>query len=566
MPYSSISEVPSYVPQEKRKQWLDVWNSAHAKAKKEGKSDKDAEASAFAQANGVAGPKSTEKSMNDATNQEFGFFKLVKADARTHTIHGVAAAEVPDKVGEIFDYESSKPLIKAWSEERFRDSGGKSLGNVREQHTSRAVGKLTDLLFNDAAKQIEVDAGIVEDDVWAKIEEGIYAGFSFGGRYEKKWKDDKNLTRYTARPFELTVCDNQCVPGASFQMVKSDGTVEMRKFAELNKKSVGEKRKGGVLYLVHEGENGHLPYTHEDGKPNHRLMGAAWAALHDGYRGNKYEGPNKEAAISKLTAIYKKEGMETPGSGTEKLAKSLWDVGRMADLLQTIYSVQTCLEAEAEWEGDGSDIPARLKTWLTEGVSILTDLAEEEGQELISKKEGDESMTPEQTALLEKATGLIDRVDKLEKMAAHHKAHVIAIKGHHEAMAAHIAALHDGADGKDGAEKLAKEAAAASAPAAAATPTPNAEVEALKTEVADLKKGFTDFLEELGKAFPKKSDLPAGAVAKVAGGTLEKGKEGAPAEEAPREVTTPGGNKVDLAKFGRDTLAKPLFVNPTIAR
>src|SRR5262249_59505384 len=41
----------------KRKQWIEVWNSAYRKAKKDGKSDKEAESSAFAQANAVAGPK-----------------------------------------------------------------------------------------------------------------------------------------------------------------------------------------------------------------------------------------------------------------------------------------------------------------------------------------------------------------------------------------------------------------------------------------------------------------------------------------------------------------------------
>jgi len=69
-----------------------------------------------------------------------------------------------------------------------------------------------------------------------------------------------------------------------------------------------------VKYLVSENGQDHLPYTGEDGKPDHRLMGAAWAALHGGYRGNKYQGPNKAAAISRLTAIYKSENMDTPGT------------------------------------------------------------------------------------------------------------------------------------------------------------------------------------------------------------------------------------------------------------
>lgn len=52
----------------------------------------------------------------------------------------------------------------------------------------------------------------------------------------------------------------------------------------------------------------------KDGKPDHTLMGAAWAALHDGYRGNKYEGPDKGAAIEKLKKLYAAEEMDTPAT------------------------------------------------------------------------------------------------------------------------------------------------------------------------------------------------------------------------------------------------------------
>jgi Mu-like prophage I protein len=48
------------------------------------------------------------------------------------------------------------------------------------------------------------------------------------------------------------------------------------------------------------------------GKLDHGLMGAAWAALHGGYRGNKYEGPNKQAAIAKLRKYYDVENLSTP--------------------------------------------------------------------------------------------------------------------------------------------------------------------------------------------------------------------------------------------------------------
>lgn len=53
----------------------------------------------------------------------------------------------------------------------------------------------------------------------------------------------------------------------------------------------------------------------KNGKPDHGLMGSAWAALTDpnGFRGNKYEGPGKQGAISKLRALYKAEGQDIPG-------------------------------------------------------------------------------------------------------------------------------------------------------------------------------------------------------------------------------------------------------------
>lgn len=70
----------------------------------------------------------------------------------------------------------------------------------------------------------------------------------------------------------------------------------------------------GVKYLVSGKDGDHLPYTGEDGKPNHRLMGAAWAALHEGYRGNRYEGSGKEQALARLRRVYESEGMEPPDS------------------------------------------------------------------------------------------------------------------------------------------------------------------------------------------------------------------------------------------------------------
>lgn len=63
----------------------------------------------------------------------------------------------------------------------------------------------------------------------------------------------------------------------------------------------------------------HLQVRDPDGKPNHNLMGAAWAALHAGFRGNKYEGPGKAEALSKLKKLYESEDMPLPSDKSSGL-------------------------------------------------------------------------------------------------------------------------------------------------------------------------------------------------------------------------------------------------------
>ena len=157
------------------------------------------------------------------------FFALTKVDEAQRLVYGVATAEQPDKSGEICDYETTVPYYKAWSGEIEKATGGKSKGNVREMHSSNAVGKLTQINFNDEQKQIEICAKIVDDQCWNKVVEGVLTGFSQGGSYAKTWKDGE-YTRYTADPAEVSVVDNPCLASASFEMIRANGATEMVKF------------------------------------------------------------------------------------------------------------------------------------------------------------------------------------------------------------------------------------------------------------------------------------------------------------------------------------------------
>jgi len=161
------------------------------------------------------------------------FVPIKKVDVAQRLVYGQLAAEVPDHSGEIMDYETSAPNWKAWSAEIHKATAGKSSGNVRSMHTNIAAGKLTDITFDDATKSIIGCAKIVDDNEWNKVLEGVYTGFSMGGKYVKRWTDSSNpaLKRYTASVHEVSLVDSPCIPTAMFfDVVKADGSTEMRKF------------------------------------------------------------------------------------------------------------------------------------------------------------------------------------------------------------------------------------------------------------------------------------------------------------------------------------------------
>ena len=156
------------------------------------------------------------------------FIPLRKVDAAQRMVYG-RIDETPDRAGEVFDYSSCKPQFQRWSAAQHQASGGKSLGNIRAMHGPQAAGRLDSITYDDATKSIQLAAKVVDDDAWAKVQEGVYTGFSPGGRYLDKWPDG-DYTRYTAQPVEISLVDLPCIPSATFTFVKTDGLIEERGF------------------------------------------------------------------------------------------------------------------------------------------------------------------------------------------------------------------------------------------------------------------------------------------------------------------------------------------------
>ncbi len=115
-------------------------------------------------------------------------------------------------------------------------------------------------------------------------------------------------------------------------------------------KTIGGKEYPASDFLVAEDKDKtttwHLQVK-RNGKPDHNLMGGAYAALLSpgGYRGNKYAGPGKGEAIVKLKALYKAEGMPWPGAAKEGAVTRIPNLIESARLLEAVEGSEGL-----EWE------------------------------------------------------------------------------------------------------------------------------------------------------------------------------------------------------------------------
>lgn len=167
------------------------------------------------------------------------FIPLRKIDVEKRLVYGTATAEEPDRAGEVCRYDWSKPNFEAWSDDVKKASNGLSLGNIRGQHGDVAAGRVVDITFDDAAKQIDICTEIVDDNEWSKVCKGVYTGFSIGGAYGRRVKKDNHL-HYEALPNHIAIVDRPCLEKATFTMIKSDGSTEEHEFVAPDGEEVTE--------------------------------------------------------------------------------------------------------------------------------------------------------------------------------------------------------------------------------------------------------------------------------------------------------------------------------------
>ena len=359
------------------------------------------------------------------------FFRLSKVNIEKRLVTGIATAEVVDKSGEICDYETTVPYYKAWSDEFAKATNGGSLGNLRSMHNPVAAGKIIEVNYNDAAKSIEITAKVVDDAEWNKVVENVYTGFSQGGEYIDRWPDEQNpkLMRYTANPSEVSLVDNPCLGVATFEVVKADGSVEIRKLKTAGEPMTktpeltqGWQAKDGSFHMKKSDAERHNAKV--DAEAAAKAAGAGADAIIDelNKKLGKEEKDSEETNMDGEDKPKKKPASDAEGTDDESgeedaekatgavetakepksegkgkddedkdtttkltgqnLVKNLYDVGRVASIIQDLDWIQDCLEQEAAWEGDNSPQPAKLKECIEQLGAFLKALVEEEVDEI----------------------------------------------------------------------------------------------------------------------------------------------------------------------------------------
>lgn len=382
------------------------------------------------------------------------FAQLVKVDEQQRLVYGRAVQETPDRSDEVFDYATSKSHFADWSTSVAKDSGGKSLGNVRAMHGKVAAGKLQDIQFNDADKAIDVTAKIIDDAEWNKVLEGIYTGFSIGGSYVKKWQDpdNKKLTRYTANPSEISLVDRPCIPTCSFfDVKKADGTLQKVEFAKMFGKDEEEKKETPAKDEKSE-DSAEEKKKKKDAGVNKDKM-----PMNDGEKKDVEEGVKQEAKdekeakddAEKMDTVYEVRGspedvqalanlmgkanlevvdvlghiqkvLDTKDATdiinkaaddmlakeeAGELKKGMYSVSRLANLLADADNLCQGVCREQGTEKDyKSTLPATMKSVLSAMVAALRQMVLEETAEVLGER--DVKATPELMLMADAIEGL----------------------------------------------------------------------------------------------------------------------------------------------------------------
>src|SRR3990167_11221626 len=150
------------------------------------------------------------------------FIEFTKKDEDQRIVEGYASTEALDSQGEIVEKDAITRALDGylgmWDEEKKRWK----YAGIREMHQLSAVGKTMKAKVDD--KGLYIEGKVIDKEAWEKVKEGVYAGFSIGGKIVKQVGNRIKDLKLS----EISLVDRPANPEAVFLMVKVDKSGEMQ--------------------------------------------------------------------------------------------------------------------------------------------------------------------------------------------------------------------------------------------------------------------------------------------------------------------------------------------------
>ncbi len=186
------------------------------------------------------------------------FFEITKRNDEDQTVEGIASTETVDSDGEVAEYEAIKEALPEFMK----------YGNLREMHQLKAAGVVFEATPDDATRTIRIKAKVVDKDAWLKVKEGVYKGFSIGGRALQRLGNRIKKFRFN----EISLVDRPANPDALITLFKADAA-----FAEGGFKDPGQLADGlisaeNVLALIQKASSSTTPVRPQAGAQRERHM------------------------------------------------------------------------------------------------------------------------------------------------------------------------------------------------------------------------------------------------------------------------------------------------------
>jgi hypothetical protein len=138
------------------------------------------------------------------------FAPITKVDDEQRMVYGYASTDSKDSQGEIVKSDAIEAALPDYM--RF--------ANIREMHTMSAVGVAKSAEVNEGG--LYIGAKVVDDAAWIKVKEGVYKGFSIGGKALEKANGIISKLRLT----EISLVDRPANPECVIDTWKAEGADE----------------------------------------------------------------------------------------------------------------------------------------------------------------------------------------------------------------------------------------------------------------------------------------------------------------------------------------------------